>query len=62
MQKDEGHKNDRVTIQRPFLKREHCSKKKKLNSQTIYIFRHPICFYKNILWPKWTLIKPFNQK
>ena len=28
MQKDEGHKNDRVTIQRPFLKGELCSKKK----------------------------------
>ena len=28
MQKDEGPKTDRVTIQRPFLKGEHCSKKK----------------------------------
>ena len=26
MQKDEGPKSDRVTIQRTFLKGEHCSK------------------------------------
>ena len=43
MQKDEGPKSDRVTIQRPFLKGEHCS---KYNQFPNYIFRHPICFYK----------------
>ena len=26
MQKDDGPKSDRVTIQRPFFKGEHCSK------------------------------------
>ena len=58
MQKDEGPKTDRVTIQRPFLKGEHCSKKNSIPNYS----GTPFVSIKNILWPKWTLIKPFNQK